>query len=237
MYTIYKYTNKENQKVYIGQTSTTLDQRAQTNGNNYRGSRRFYNAIKKYSWESFVPEVLAITDSIEEANKLEIDYIHQYNSTDDRYGYNIQTGGNNHTVSDETRRIISQKASERYKDKTKNPMYGKKHTDKAKEKQSACKRGENNPMYGTTWTETQRRLCGTKGKTLNISDERRNELRDRMRKLGKETVRPIRCVTEHRDFSSIKEASEYYNIPKSTLVYNLKGYSKLCRGKYKFCYI
>lgn len=95
MYTIYKYTNSVNGKVYIGQTSKSMEERAQSNGRNYRECRRFYAAIKKYSWSSFVPEILEIVETVEEANKREIYYIDLYNSTDERYGYNLAFGGDN----------------------------------------------------------------------------------------------------------------------------------------------
>lgn len=46
MYCIYKYTNVHNGKVYIGQTSHSLEERAQSNGRNYRGCRKFYAPFK-----------------------------------------------------------------------------------------------------------------------------------------------------------------------------------------------
>ena len=53
MFTIYKYTNKITNKIYIGQTSTSLKERAQSNGTNYKGCPLFYNAIKKI-WVEFL---------------------------------------------------------------------------------------------------------------------------------------------------------------------------------------
>ena len=156
IYTIYKYTNSVNGKVYIGQTHKTMEERAQTNGRNYRECRRFYAAIQKYSWSSFIPEILETVKTIDEANEREIYYINLYNSTDSRYGYNLAYGGNNKEMLTETKAIISSKAKERYVDKTKNPMYGKRHSETTREKQSIKKRGENNPMFGSVWTETQR---------------------------------------------------------------------------------
>ena len=127
MYLIYKYTNSVNGKVYIGQTSKTLEERAQANGRNYRECWRFYNAIQKYSWDTFTPEILETVNTVEEANVREQYYIALYRSTDPECGYNLDSGGSNHTASDETRMLISSMAKERYKDCTANPMYGKKH--------------------------------------------------------------------------------------------------------------
>lgn len=58
MIKIYCHRNKQNGKVYIGQTCKTLDERA-CRGNGYRDSPRFYNAIKKYGWDMFESSVLS----------------------------------------------------------------------------------------------------------------------------------------------------------------------------------
>ena len=93
-YKIYMHKNKINGKVYIGQTSKSLDERCGKNGSGYIGCIRFYNAIQKYGWDNFEHEI--IEDNIldrEAANKKEIFYIKLYNSTDSNFGYNLQSGG------------------------------------------------------------------------------------------------------------------------------------------------
>lgn len=229
MYTIYKYTNSVNGKVYIGQTSKSMEERAQSNGRNYRECRRFYAAIKKYSWSSFVPEILEIVETVEEANKREIYYIDLYNSTDERYGYNLAFGGDNKEMMPETKAIISTKAKERYVDKTKNPMYGRVHSEETRKKQSAKKCGENNPMFGSVWTDIQRSNSGTRGKHLDISDEHRCMLAENARRIG-ETVglKPVRCIEDGTVFPSIKSAAEHYGVSKSTLCGHLRGSQKSC---------
>lgn len=233
MFTIYKYTNKVNGKVYIGQTSRTLEERAQTNGRNYRECRRFYNAILKYSWESFVPEILEMVDTVEAANEREQYYIVLYNSTDDRFGYNIAPGGDNKKMSDDTRRLISQKAKERYLDKTANPMYGRKHSPEARKIQREKKIGPNNPMYGSTWSSTQYEKSGTRGKRLNLTDEQRLVIRERFSTIGKTVgLRPVRCVEDGEVYPSIMDAALKYGVSKSTLCGHLKGAQKTCRGRH-----
>ena len=92
---IYKYTNKINGKVYIGQTKNTVKRRASGGGSGYQGCIHFYNAIKKYGWNNFECEILQDNiSSQEEANELEIYYIEKYQSANDKYGYNITFGGN-----------------------------------------------------------------------------------------------------------------------------------------------
>lgn len=233
MYQIYKYTNKENGKVYIGQTSTSLESRAQSNGNNYRGSRHFYNAIQKYSWSSFTPEILATVETSDEANCAEQYYIKLYNSTDDNYGYNLLPGGENREMSAETKMLISAKAKERYADRTKNPMYGKHHSDHARQLISESKIGERNPMFGTTWTQAQRERSGTNGKKLNLTDAQRDVLRERARTIGQTTgLRSVRCIEDNAEFSSMTLAANTYGVSSSTLCGHLRGHQKTCAGKH-----
>lgn len=210
-----------------------MEERAQANGHNYRECRRFYAAIKKYSWSSFIPEILETVKTVDEANEREIYYINLYNSTDERYGYNLALGGENKEMHPETKAIISMKAKERYTDKTKNPMYGKKHSKEAREKQSAKKRGENNPMFGSVWTDAQRANSGTRGKHLNISDERRRVLAENAKRMG-ETVglKPVRCIEDNSTFPSITSASKYYGVSVATLSGHLRGAQKSCCGKH-----
>ena len=64
--------------MYIGQTSKSLEERAQAGGRNYRECRRFYNAIQKYSWDAFVPEILETVQTVDEANEREKYYISKF---------------------------------------------------------------------------------------------------------------------------------------------------------------
>lgn len=233
IYTIYKYTNIYNSKVYVGQTTKSLEERACSNGSNYKPCSRFYAAIQEYSWDAFVPTVLAVVQTEAEADELEQYYIDLYNSRDPQYGYNLSVGGRTAGLVDaqeETRLKISTQAKARYKDKTKNPMYGKHHSEDTLRKQSECKLGERNPMYGRHWTERQRELCGTKGKHLNLSEERRAQISELGKRTGKLGTKPVVCETDGMTFSSMKEACEFYNIPKGTLCGHLKGRTKTCRG-------
>lgn len=232
MYTIYKYTNKHNGKVYVGQTSTTLKERAQSNGRNYRESRRFYEAIQKYGWDSFTSEILDHALTLEESHKLEKQYIAMYRSNEAEYGYNIQEGGYCGPEG-ESAEIISRKAVERYKDRTSNPMYGKKHTAETKLKISQANSGQNNAMYGSKWTEKQRLLCGTKGKKLNLSDEQREALRQKcLATIAHAGTKKVYCVEDDCYYDSVTEAACHYGVAKSTLSGHLNGAQHSCAGKH-----
>lgn len=89
-YVIYKHTNIVNGKVYIGQTCDA-NERWRSNGKNYCGCIKFYNAIKKYGWNNFEHEILYENLSKESADKIESDLIKQYDSINN--GYNLKEGG------------------------------------------------------------------------------------------------------------------------------------------------
>lgn len=236
LYKIYKYTNIHNGKVYIGQTRKTLAERSLYNGNNYKECRRFYNAIKKYGWNSFIPEIIEDGLSRDEANNKEIYYIEEYESTNPDKGYNIAYGGCNSVLSPESAKIISDKAKQRYKIKENNPMFGKHHTKESIQKMSNAKIGCKNPMFGKKWTETQKIKCGTKGKKLNLSNEQRDKLSKRGKVLGELRKKKTYCIEDDKTFDSLTEAANYYEVNVATLCAQLNGRQKTCRGKH-FIYI
>lgn len=124
---VYKYTLKNTDKSYIGQTSMTLSARAGSNGCRYKGCVKFYNAIQKHGWDNFECEILKDNLTLEEANQFEIWAIQHYNSINN--GYNISKGGWSYERTEEQRKA----ASERMKG-SKNPNYGKPRSEETKRK-------------------------------------------------------------------------------------------------------
>lgn len=112
---VYCHTNKTNGKKYIGITSLKLYQRWRS-GKGYKGNEYFTRAIKKYSWDGFVHEVLFDNISEIEAKQKEIELIKEYKTTERNNGYNITlggSGGNGQKISKEER----QRRSERMKNR------------------------------------------------------------------------------------------------------------------------
>jgi len=111
---IYMATNKRNGKIYIGQTTQLLRYRIQRHEATSKkiGSRKFSNAIRKYTISGFDWEILAETTD-KYANYYEIKYIAMYDSF--KTGYNSTPGGN---------------------------ARGFKHTDTAKRKMSLARRNK-----------------------------------------------------------------------------------------------
>lgn len=99
---IYKITNKENGKIYIGLTTRDVETRwkehvEMANLTNHKDSNAlFKKAIKKYGPETFIVETIDESDDIEELKQKEIDWIKKtksYAFDEDGWGYNSTRGG------------------------------------------------------------------------------------------------------------------------------------------------
>lgn len=86
---IYCYTSPSGKK-YIGQTKTTLKERAKKNAKGYKGCKAFYNAIQKYGWDNFEIEILAEVP-YSYMNETETQYILFFDTINPAKGYNIMT--------------------------------------------------------------------------------------------------------------------------------------------------
>ena len=99
-YTIYRATNKVNQKVYIGFTAHWPQR---INGHNYdrrygnANNKAFYNAINKYGWDAFEWHIIYQSQDFEHTLKvMEPHFITEYRSWggfEDCNGYNTTLGG------------------------------------------------------------------------------------------------------------------------------------------------
>ena len=172
---IYVHINKINGKIYIGQTCQSNPNNRWVNGKGYKGCTHFYNAIQKYGWDNFEHIILFNNLTLEIANIIEEKLIKKYKSTDSMYGYNIEFGGKNSKLSEETKRKLSE------------ARMGMKMSDETKLKISISTSGENNPFYGRQHTEETRRKmrenhwdCSGKNHYLygkHIKDETKEKLR------------------------------------------------------------
>lgn len=102
---VYKHTSPKG-KVYIGITSKSPADRW-ASGFGYEHQVYFFRAIVKYGWINFTHEILYEGLTKEEAEAKEVELIAQYKSADLNFGYNIDLGGDNHRLSLETRKKIS----------------------------------------------------------------------------------------------------------------------------------
>lgn len=169
---IYKYTNINNGKVYIGQTTKTVRHRdslhKHSKANNY-----FDNSLQKHP-NDFTLETIATLhcknkkELLDLLNKLEQEYIKEYDCVYPN-GYNLTYGGKNFEASEATRaklRIAStgRHLSEEAKLKLSMLNRGKRYSEETKRKKSEKQSGVNNPFYGKHHTEETKRKLSEKAK-------------------------------------------------------------------------
>lgn len=243
MYKVYKYTNLIDGKVYIGQTCQTLRARAGSNGINYCQNPRFFKAIEEFGWDNFKGEIILDNLNHFQADYYESYYINLHKSTDETFGYNISDGA--HTpIADCVREVLSEKAKERYKDPTKNPMYGKKHSEETLKKMSEAKQGKKNPMYGVSQSketiEKRKKTNEMRGYTYNThkwTNEERAMASKRFKEVAKRWAKPIMCLEDGLSFESITDAAKHYGCSESVIGDYLKGKQRSCAGGRHFKYI
>ena len=96
IWTLYKITNKANSKVYIGQTNQEPNVRMTKHFSDAKSGRKnvaISLALNKYGKDGFTYEILQYTDSPENADYLEKDYIKHFRSNEKEFGYNLTDGG------------------------------------------------------------------------------------------------------------------------------------------------
>lgn len=125
---VYKITNIQNQKVYIGQTIRPIEQRFKRHINDALNNildTHLARAIRKYGKDSFTIHIIDSATSQDELNQKEQYWIRYYDSVNT--GYNetdaiSKCGGNTYqSKTEEEMKIIRQKLSDSKKG-AKNPM-------------------------------------------------------------------------------------------------------------------
>jgi group I intron endonuclease len=141
-YTIYRATNKVNQKVYIGFTAHWPHR---INGHNYdrrygNTNKAFYNAIKKHGWDAFEWDAIYQSQDFEHTLKvMEPHFINEYCSWvgfEDCNGYNITRGGEGTTGWKRSPELIESHRQQ---------MAGRKQTPEHVEKRRQARTGKPNP--------------------------------------------------------------------------------------------
>lgn len=225
-----------NNKVYIGITSTKPEYRWR-NGKGYYGSTRIYNAIQKYGWENVKHEILYEHLTKEKAENKEKELIQQYKSYDEKYGYNLELGGN-------LRKEVSEETKEKWRKKLSgknNPMYGKHMSEENKKRMSERNKGKNNPMYGKSamlgkhhTEETKEKLRKKMNsievhKKLSEASKGKNNPMYGVRlpeSILEKKRKKVLCIETGIIYNSLTEASKKENI-------NISCLSEVCNGKQK----
>lgn len=158
---VYMTTNLINGKMYIGvHRCVNMD-------DGYLGSgKALESAIKKYGKENFVREVLYVYDNADEAYKKEEELVSTDVVESDQF-YNLTTGGRKGVPSEEARIRMSENMKGKYLG-SKNPMYGKNHTEETR-----LKIGNREYKRGTDHVCSRRVQCIETGEIFSsITDAR-----------------------------------------------------------------
>nr|DAL56493.1 MAG TPA_asm: intron associated endonuclease [Caudoviricetes sp.] len=171
-------------KRYYGITCTKVEQRWGCDGQRYNRQPYFWNAIQKYGWDNFVHEVLFDDLTKHEACILEQCYIALYDTTNREKGYNCSIGGIEHSHTKETKEKIKKSISGEN-----NGMYGKHHSDGAKEKMRQKKKdiylGNKNPNAKKIRCIELNKVFDTVKDALEFINRTRSSLCDAMKRNGK----------------------------------------------------
>jgi group I intron endonuclease len=110
IWSLYRITNKINNKVYIGQATDVSkrwsDHRRAVRINN--PTQIIHSAMIKYGVDNFEFNIIASCNNINDANEVETLLVKQYEShISTGKGYNISLGGRNAPISEETKQKMS----------------------------------------------------------------------------------------------------------------------------------
>jgi group I intron endonuclease len=210
LYCVYCHHNKINGKRYIGQTKQVPEERFGKNGSKYSRCVHFNNAINKYGWDAFDHYIIQDNLTKKEADELEILNIAFYNTTDPKYGYNIQSGGAG--LSMPCTKIRKEKLSKIFSGRVyvnngiinkfiypeevdiyiqQGFKLGRYLSPEALQKMS--QKGENHPMYNKHPSEETRQKISKKNLGKKMSDEAKRKISETQsgRKLSEETKKKI----------------------------------------------
>ena len=153
---IYKITNDVNDKLYIGQTTKTLEERIRNHRNSFvsGADTRIYRAMRKHGWEKFHFEVIATAQDKSTLDELEKYFIKKYDSVNN--GYNMSFGGDSNPMfsdevaekhssimrSEAVRKKISESMKRSYAKRGGPSEEHRKHLSKSKHDLYASEKGE-----------------------------------------------------------------------------------------------
>ena len=210
MYIVYQHKNKINSKIYIGITSRTPEERWGHNGNNYKTSPYFYNAIQKYGWNNFEHNILYTNLTKEQACQKEQELIQYFHSMDRNFGYNSTSGGEMFVMNPETKSKIS--------NKLKGNTNGLGHPCSEEKKQKISQ-----AQKGREFTEEHKQKLSKAAKQRHVpcSEQKRKTLSQNY-----PYKKPVYCLELDIVFESVQECSRALDIPATNI-------SKLCNGRGK----
>jgi group I intron endonuclease len=209
-YTVYKHTSPSG-KVYIGITRQKPEARWGRDGTGYKHSPHLLAAIKKYGWDAFQHDILAVGLTKEAACAMEVRLIAEYDSTNPDKGYNADLGGcAPGRMSAATRKKVSEAQRG-----AKHHYFGKHLSEEHRQRLGEAHRGK---KYAPRTTEHCQHLSdANRGK--HPSAETRE-------KLSKAKKKPVRCIDTGIVYASVADAAA--DVPCAAT-----NVCQVCKGKLK----
>lgn len=179
-----------NGKRYIGQTSKEPERRWK-NGWGYCRQPLFSKAIKKYGWENFRHEVLAVCCYQSTADYLERHYIDTFKTFSRDGGYNLTFGGggaSGHIVSEEMKQHLRELAKKRGispaqrramdEAHRKNGYKGRRLSQEERKHLSDIHKGEGNWIYGKTHSAETKAKMSAARRGIPKTDSEKKRIRE-----------------------------------------------------------
>lgn len=238
-FVVYCHINKSNGKMYIGITGRNPSKRW-ANGKAYTHNKLFTNAILKYGWDGFYHTIIAKNLTMQEACTLENALVSRYKTYDIKNGYNLTYGGEINIMNDDVKKVISEKAKERMKNKKMREKVSLSVKEYYKNNPDAKKRiSERSKKYAKEHKEDMLRasLFGaqkTRGvkkdkelvkRMLSWKQDKDKRKRAIIKIIEKNSI-PVICLDSGIEYKSAREASRLTGILHSSI-------TSCCRGKLK----
>lgn len=240
LWSVYKHTSPSG-KVYIG-IAKDVRHRWRNNGTGYRGSTRIWYAIQKYGWDNFLHETVAKNLTRDEACEMEITLIKKYNATDPNFGYNLTSGGQHGTLSQESIEKLR-------KSQTGHPISDKVRLILTESHKIPIVCIETQEVFASAADAADKmRLCRSSvskaaiGKQNTCGGFHFAQLTDyKNGHIKKFTPSPtiytkVRCVTTGEEYDNICDASRKTGLSRRGISYACNGVHKTC-GKMKWEFI
>lgn len=139
---IYLVINKINNKIYVGQTVGSFQDRYRGDIAKNTHNEHLRRAINKYGIDNFyIVEEYKVAYSQEELDYLEDWYITIYDTMNPSMGYNKRGGGSNGRLSEESKQKMSESRKGKFIGEL-HPFYGKTHSEESKKKISESLKGK-----------------------------------------------------------------------------------------------
>jgi len=146
MHYLYRIINQLNNKIYIGQTKHQKNRWMAHKSyakHPERTKQYIHSAMAKYGADNFVYEIIATCQTQEDANEIESLLIAQYDSRNNKFGYNVKPGGLSAGHSEETKQKLS-KSFTKYIQENGHPCQGQIRTPEQCAKMSVAQQHRNN---------------------------------------------------------------------------------------------